>query len=150
VGEAGGEAAGTRRWLAGGSPALLDLELRCTVLNAVSTYVKLRSWRTYPVQKGGGSGDLDSLHRKGAARTSPACERRCCGSRRRIAKEGVGFSPCCAAVGAKGGDRGAALREIEVAVAEPGGRRGRSSVQWGRRSSGSPGPRGGGAHDDKG
>jgi hypothetical protein len=79
VGEAGGEAAGARRRLAGGSPALLDLKLRYTVLNVVSTYMKLRSSRTYPVQKGGGSGDLDSLHRKGAACTSPACERRCYG-----------------------------------------------------------------------
>jgi hypothetical protein len=96
---------------------LLDLELWCTVSNAVSTYVKLKSTRTYPVQKGGGSGDLDSLHRKGAARTSPACERWCYGSGRRIAREGVGFSPCCATVGAKGGDRGPTSREIEVAAA---------------------------------
>jgi hypothetical protein len=124
---------GARRRLARGSPALLDLELRCTVLSEVSTYVKLRSSRTYLGQKGGGSSDLDDLHQKGAACTSPACKHRCYGSRRGIVREGVGFSPCCEAVGDKEGDRGAASREIEVRQQNPGKRRGAQLGPMGRK-----------------
>jgi hypothetical protein len=52
---AGGGAAVERRRLTGD----LDLGLWCTVFSAVSSYVKLRSSRTYPDQKGGVSGDHD-------------------------------------------------------------------------------------------
>jgi hypothetical protein len=41
----------------GAHQSALDLELRCTIFSAVSTYTILRSSRTYQGGLGGGSGD---------------------------------------------------------------------------------------------
>jgi hypothetical protein len=64
--------------------------------------------------QGGGSSGHGGSHREGAARTSPACERRCYGSVRQKSREGAGFSPRRQASGEDDGVREATQREIDA------------------------------------
>jgi hypothetical protein len=72
--------------------------------------------RTQPSQKDGGSGDRDSLHRKGVAWGSPARVCRCCSARagqRRVAK-------CCSPL-KDDEDELAGVEETAVARTSDGG-----------------------------